>query len=97
MTTYVYRNGRMVDKATGLPMLNQEERARPPQCPRVMGDYEGYLSPVTGEWIEGKRARRYDLEKHNCIDARELPSPTNGKLKNKRFAKKRGLEHLLEQ
>ena len=27
----------MVDKATGLPMLDQEERARPLQTPRVFG------------------------------------------------------------
>lgn len=96
MPKYFYRNGQMVD-ADGMPMLNQEERSRPPQIPRVLSDLPGYRSPVTGEWIEGKRARRYDLEKNNCIDARELPSPTNGKLKNKRFAKKHGLTHLLEQ
>lgn len=95
MPKYFYRNGQMVD-ADGMPMLNQEERSRPPQLPRVMADLPGYRSPVTGEWIEGKRARRYDLEKHNCIDARDLPSPTNGKLKNRRFAEKRGLTHLLE-
>ncbi len=85
----------MVDKATGLPMLNQEERAREPQCPRVFGDFEAYASPIDGTIVEGRRARRYDLEKNNCVDANELGSPTGGKLKNERFAKKHGLEHLL--
>lgn len=96
MPKYTYRDGKLVDD-TGLPMLNQEERSRPLQAPRVVGDLPGYRSPIDGSWIDGRRARRYDLEKNNCIDANELPSPTNGKLKNKKFAQKHGLTHLLEQ
>ncbi len=98
MAVYVYDKAtdRMVDKATGLPMLNQEERARPLQLPQVRGDLPGYQSPVTGEWIEGRRARKYDLEKHNCVDANDL-SKGPRKLKNERFAKKHGLTHLLER
>lgn len=30
-------------------------------APRVFSDYEGYESPASGKWIEGKRARREDL------------------------------------
>lgn len=93
MAKYVVRDGVSVDKYTGLPMLNQAERARPIQCPRVFGDYPAYESPVTGQVVEGRRARRYDMEKHNCIDANDLPRPAG--LKNPRFAKKRGLEHML--
>jgi hypothetical protein len=96
MPKYTYRDGKLVDD-TGLPMLNQEERSRPPQTPRVVGDLPGYTSPVTGEWIDGRRARRYDLEKHGCVDARDLPSPTGGKFRNKKFAEKHGVSHLLEQ
>lgn len=98
MAKYVFdqARGMMVNKETGLPMLDQAERERPPQAPRVFGDFEGYQSPIDGTWIEGRRARRYDLEKNNCVDANDL-STTGGKLKNERFAKKRGLEHLLEK
>ena len=97
MTKYIYdrEHNCMVDKETGLPMLTPEERARPPQMPRVVSDEEGYRSPIDGSWIEGRRARRYDLEKNNAIDARDLSKPK--KLKNERFAKKRGLNDLLEQ
>lgn len=97
MATYIFDRdkGVMVDKKTGLPMLNQAERAAPPQAPRVMGDIEGYQSPVDGSWVEGRRARRYDLEKNNCVDANDL-QPKQRKLKNERFAKKRGLNHLLD-
>lgn len=96
MPTYVFRDGRMVNKATGEPM-NATPHAGPFPCPRIVPDIAPYLSPVTGEYVSGRRAKRADLERNNCIDAAELPSVTGGKLRNKRFAKKRGLEHLLKE
>lgn len=29
--------------------------------PRVFGDFEGYVSPASGKWIEGRRARAEDF------------------------------------
>lgn len=92
MARYVFNGERMVDVDTGEPMVTGEWK---PVVPRVMSDIEGYRSPVDGSWIEGRRARRYDLAKNNAIDAREISTPK--KLKNERFIKKRGLEHLSEQ
>ncbi len=66
-----------------------------PVTPRVWSDLPAYRSPVDGSMIEGRRARRYDLEKNNCVDANDLPSPTGGRLKNEAFAKKHGLQHRL--
>lgn len=97
MPTYVLRDGRMVDKATGAPMLTEVERARPVPTPRVIADIAPYRSPVTGEVISGRRAKRDDLARHDCIDASDLPSPTGGRLKNRAFAAKRGLTHLLKE
>jgi hypothetical protein len=97
MPTFVYRGGRMVDKATGAPMLTEAERAAPIGCPRVIADIAPYRSPVTGEVISGRRAKRDDLARHNCIDASDLPSPTGGRLKNRAFAERRGLTHLLAE
>ena len=96
MATYVYdkERGCMVDKATGEPMLTEEERARPVPTPRVFGDYAGYASPIDGTWIEGRRARKYDMEKHGCVDANDFSQPK--KLKNRRFAEKHNATHLLE-
>lgn len=34
--------------------------------PTVRVDLPGYESPVTGKWIEGKRARREDLARTHC-------------------------------
>lgn len=99
MATYVYDRdlGMMVDKETRLPMLNQEERSRPLQTPASFGDLPGYRSPIDGKWIDGRRARAYDMQSNNCIDANDLPRKTNGKLKNAKFAEKHGLSHLLEK
>lgn len=35
-------------------------------APTVWDDLPGYRSPVTDEWVEGRRARRNDLRRHNC-------------------------------
>jgi putative FmdB family regulatory protein len=36
-------------------------------APMVVTDLPGYRSPVDGRWIEGKRARREDLARNNCV------------------------------
>ncbi len=94
MTVYVYdrERGIMIEKISRAPM-NPEPG--PIATPMVMGDTPGYHSPIDGAWIEGRRARRYDLEKNNCVDANEISTPKR-RLKNERFARKYGLEHLLE-
>lgn len=35
-------------------------------APAVRGDYPGYNCPITGDWIEGKRAHEENLKKHGC-------------------------------
>ncbi|MDX5367906.1 MAG: hypothetical protein LPL29_00870 [Alphaproteobacteria bacterium] len=94
MAVFVLRDGQMVDKATGEPMNAPDA---PLATPQVRGDLPGYRSPIDGKWIEGRRARRYDLESNNCVDANDLPSPTKGRLRNERFARKHGLSHLVGQ
>lgn len=96
MAVYVLRNGRMVDKATGEPM-NEGPVSGPFPCPRAIPDIEPYLSPVDGRYVGGRRSKRDDLARHNCVDASELPSPTDGKLRNRKFARKWGLEHMLRE
>lgn len=32
----------------------------------VRGDISGYVSPASGKWIEGRRARRDDLARSGC-------------------------------
>jgi hypothetical protein len=94
MPVYVYRGGRMVDKATGAPMNDGPWQ---PATPMVYGDLPGYQSPIDGRWIEGRRARAYDMQSNNCVDGNDMIPAGGRKLKNRRFAEKHGLTHLLEQ
>jgi hypothetical protein len=47
--------------------------------------------------ISGRRAKRADLDRHNCVDAGDIPSPTGGKFRSKEFAAKRGMTHMLKE
>lgn len=92
---YVFRDGAFRDPATGEPMPIPE---RDGVCvPMVIPDIEPYQSPIDGRVITGRAAKRDDLRRHDCVDARDLPSATGGKLKNRRFAERRGLTHRLSE
>lgn len=89
---YVWRDGRFRDPKTGEPMQVPENASI--CAPSVISDIQPYHSPIDGRLITSNSARREDLKKHGCIDARELGSrPTEGKFLNKRFAEKRGLPY----
>jgi hypothetical protein len=77
LTVYVLRDGQMVDRDTGAPMLTAEERARPISLPQVRGDIPAYWSPLTGKIIEGRHARSEEMKRENV---REL-DPTEHKVK----------------
>jgi hypothetical protein len=98
MATYVYDHdlGIMVDKATREPM-NAEPLSGPFPTPLVVSDIQPYISPVSGEVIGGKRAKRADLDKHNAYDGADFPTTTGGKFRSRSFAKKFGLEHLARE
>ena len=90
MARYVLRDGEFVSRDTGKPMHIPE---RDGLClPAHFSDIEPYKSPVDGAYVSGRAARRYDMEKNNCVDANELPRSKNrtsdGLFKNKRFARK---------
>lgn len=37
-----------------------------PSAPTVVPDLPGYISPVTGLWVEGRKQRREDLARSGC-------------------------------
>lgn len=59
--------------------------------PAVISDIPEYASPIDGKMITSRSHRREDLKRNNCVDARDFPSPTGGKFRNKRFCEKHGL------
>jgi hypothetical protein len=88
MTVYVVRNGVTVDKETGEPMAL--DPVWKPVTPYTRGDYEAFKSPVTGQMIEGKRAREEDMKRHNCVDGRDYKNKTT-EFTNPHFMAKRGI------
>ena len=77
MPLYLYRcldcnKSRTVFKP--LILLNREELC--PTCstpssrqicaPAIVADYPGYSCPVTGKWIEGRRAHEENLKRQGC-------------------------------
>ncbi len=77
-------------------MLSDEERARPLQTPASYGDLPGYRSPIDGKWIEGRRARAYDLQSNGCVEAGDMPAKPRG-FRNSEFAAKHGVSHLVNK
>ena len=39
------------------------EAPRIPSAVRVFSDYQGYVSPASGKWVEGRRQREEDFKK----------------------------------
>ena len=96
MPRYVFRDGHFRDRKTGEPMLDPSKPWEP-VTPMIINDIEPYISPASGNVIGGRAARRDDMARAGAVDARDVGSPTGGKLKNKRFAEKHGLTHLLRE
>lgn len=60
-------------------------------APMVLSDMDPITSPIDGKVISSRSELRYELEKHDKRIQEPSESPTKGKIRNKDFAKKRGL------
>lgn len=71
------------------------ERASPLSA-TVWNDLPGYESPATGEWVEGRKARREDLKRSGCrpYEGREQEAKEAQKLKQAEAAR---LDQLAEK
>lgn len=57
MTTYVYRDGRLIEKPAGEPRV---------AGPMIMRDIPDYRSPLGTGMITSRSHRREDLKRGNC-------------------------------
>lgn len=64
-TVFVVRDGKVVER--GGPEDGADYGRAP--GPFLQPDIAAYQSPVSGKVIDGRRARRYDLERNNCVPA----------------------------
>lgn len=65
--------GHRFDRIVKLQNLSEEQfcfcgrsASRVIRAPAVRGDYAGYDCPVTGKWIEGRKAHNENLKRHGC-------------------------------
>jgi hypothetical protein len=72
-TSFVVRNGQIVEK---YGPDDDADYSRAPG-PFLQLDLQPYASPVTGKVVDGRRARRYDLESTNCVPAAGSDRPTH--------------------
>jgi hypothetical protein len=89
MGIFVWRDGGFYEKRTGKRMILPTRDGL--ATPSVISDIPEYRSPIDGKLITSRSQRREDLKANNCVDARDFPSPTGGKFRNKRFCERHGL------
>ncbi len=56
---YVQINGELIEVS---PDFNPPKR----EAPLVFGDLPSYRSPINGQWIDGRVARREDMKRNGC-------------------------------
>lgn len=88
MTKYVFRNGNLVNKATGEPLVTEDREIC---APYITSDLPAYRSPVTGQMVDGRSARREDLKRSGCRECD--PSEFNVRYRSKAKAMRAGREH----
>lgn len=54
------------NRAEPCPSCDGRETIKQLSAPRVVTDFPGYSCPITGDWVEGKKAHRENLAKHGC-------------------------------
>lgn len=63
-------------------------------CPTaIVADYAGYSCPVTGQWIEGRRAHQENLKRHGC---RVLESGETDQVRRARAAEEMALDREVD-
>lgn len=91
MPRYVWRDGGFVDPTSGERMpVPQRDGICLPQI--VTEQFEPFVSPATGKPITSRAEHRYDLAASGCRIMEPDESPTKGKLRNRSFTDKRGLQ-----
>jgi len=91
MARYVWSEKGFIDPSTGGRMpIPERDGICLPQI--VVEQFEPFISPATGKPITNRAEHRYDLAASGCRILEPSESPTKGKLRNRTFTEKRGLQ-----
>ena len=79
---YVQINGQLVEV---------DPNYQPPkrEAPLVFGDLPSYRSPINGQWIDGRVARREDLKRNGCRPWEGLEQEKKESARHNRYAEER--------
>ena len=58
-TTYVWRDGKLVEKSDAPPLSGIT----------IIRDTPGCVDPIEGKWLEGRAARREFMKRHDVVEA----------------------------
>lgn len=90
MTSYILRDGRMVCKDTGTPMLSEDERNGPVSAPlAIIKDIPAHIAP-SGAYISGRKAMLDDCKAHGYVPWEKV-SKNPGGFTNESIAKRNGV------
>ncbi len=67
-------------------------------APAVVSDYPGYSCPITGSWIEGRKAHNENLKRHGCrvLEAGETEQ-VRQKAREEEASMDRGIDETVER
>lgn len=87
---------RKIDNRNDLTMCGvcNAEMERTLEAPRVVTDYAGYECPVTGKWIEGRRAHEENLKRQGCRILE--PGESREAMRNQQAEEESALESIAE-
>ena len=93
MPTYIYRDGKLVDKAT---WVDPPPKRSAFPTPAIKAPFQPYTSPIDGKPIMNERQRDYDLKANDCIpwepginqDANKKVSKRGGGGRNPNWSRK---------
>jgi hypothetical protein len=63
-------------------------------APAVRGDYEGYSCPVTGKWVEGRKAHQENLARQGC---RVLETGEKEQMLVRKAREEAEFDHMIEE
>lgn len=99
--SYMCASGHPFDRYLKLAQSGEPQRCEcgaPAQklvsAPFVRGDLPDYVSPVTGELVSGRKARREDLVRHGCV---EYEPSLRAEHERRRAQEESRLDHAIEE
>jgi hypothetical protein len=79
--TFVYRNGRLVEKGGPLDVRTEQRRSSLPAPMLISDTMDATEHPCTGEYFTSKRAFRAVTKAHGCVEVGNDPSRLSPKPK----------------